>query len=486
MDTFELDIAETDFTQTKLYSAVTSGKSHYVLKALHHGENIYTRDPEFNTTYLHLVINTADSASEDKLAACVYQLSNAGIEIDAVNYKGETALELAIKRELPHLVGALIRVGASMTVKGYQKIIRSLRGPRRQEVHDVFDKYEPGLWVAVEQGNCGIVQLLVNSWCRINITRNGETLMDVARCSDHRQELVSILDDFQVTVEFVHATLAGDEQRMLEFLMDSKPCDPYIMDISHQDTWSSPLSPKSLRDTAISLGHSHILHLLPEDNLNIDKDVKGYLGGVTLATTSKLLTSPDQTNRNDKQRCSSQSSSNGVTSIGKIKTVQPSKLKPMKAKIPYPIEKFTDSQTSQPPDVIAEHPMASKEARLLKLQLDLLNTSTPSEDDHCYEPSRLTGSVAVRSKSKSRKSLIGVYSVDDWTDSTQDPLNKSLDSHSMDHIATPRGKTTLKGLEYFNNSHDYSKNWKRSSVRSSSSHTKSRPKEIMSKMCVIS
>ena len=233
--------------------------------------------------------------------AIVYQLSNAGIEIDAINNRDETALELAINRHLPHLVGALIRVGASTTVKDYKKIIAGLSGSKRFQVRDVYDKYEPGLWVAMEGGHCGVVHILVNSWCRINVKQHGRALIDTARQSEHGEEMVSILDDFQVTVEFVHATLAGDEQRMLEFLMDSNPCDPFMMDISHQETWASPLTPKSLRDTAISLGHTHLLHLLPEDSLTVNRDVKGYIGGVTLATTTKLLSSPNRTVTNGNQ-----------------------------------------------------------------------------------------------------------------------------------------------------------------------------------------
>ena len=58
--------------------------------------------------------------------------------------------------------------------------------------------------------------------------------MQYAKHTRQPTELQTLLDEYEVTLEFVHATLAGDEKRMLEYLMDSKPCDPYIMDISYQ------------------------------------------------------------------------------------------------------------------------------------------------------------------------------------------------------------------------------------------------------------
>ena len=92
----------------------------------------------------------------------------------------------------------------------------------------------PGLWAAVKQNNGSLVHMLLNSWCRANISRCRRTLLQYAKETSKSADIVSTLDDYEVTLEFVHATLAGDEKRMLEYLMDAKPCDPSIMDISYQ------------------------------------------------------------------------------------------------------------------------------------------------------------------------------------------------------------------------------------------------------------
>ncbi|KAK2143918.1 hypothetical protein LSH36_800g01009 [Paralvinella palmiformis] len=486
MDVFELDIAEAEFKQTDIYGAIRSGKPDRVLVAIRNGSDVRVRDPEFHTTYLHLVVGVADAKTDHRLSPIIYQLSNAGIEVDAVQYKGETALELAIRRQLPHMVAGLLRAGASTKLKDYRAIIQRLKGSDRQAaIEDVFDRYEPGLWTAVEAGDCGMVHILVNSWCRIHVERNGKTLMDLARQSENAEGILSILDDYQVTIEFVHATLAGDKKRMLEFLMDSKPCDPYIMDISYLDVGTKLLTPRTLRQTAIGLGHKDILDYLPKDDLERDIDVKGYLGGLTLAAANTVLAS--QAKNGDNRKRDDQKEIGGTQETSSRKT-KSSKFKPMKALIPY--SNFKSSTSSDPdrsPDVIMEH--SSREFGLFAKQLDLLNDSVFAEDDQSYERSRLTGSVALRSKAKSRKSVISTYSVEDSTAKSHDFDDRCLkgDAAITDHGSYPRNVVPFHGLSFVSKSHDYEKNWKRSSsLRSSVGHSKSRSKEIISKMCVIS
>ena len=196
----------------------------------------------------------------------VYQLSNAGIDVNGRDYKGRTALELAIMRELMDLMVALLRVGIDPNEQDYKAKIREFGSPFEYELINTLEKYEPGLWGAVKKNDASMVHMMVNSWCRINIRKGRKTLMQLVQKNDGMKDIYHILDDYEVTIEFVHATLAGDEKRMLEFLMDSKPCDPYIMDMSYQERWSKPIQPRSLRQTAIAMGHQHVLHLLPEDD----------------------------------------------------------------------------------------------------------------------------------------------------------------------------------------------------------------------------
>ena len=265
MESFDLDIDSTTFTETRIFRAIKATNHYKLLQAINVGEPVHLRDTEFQSTYLHVLCSLADSTCEEKYVPMIYQLSNAGIDVNAKDYKGRTALELAIGRELQDIMVALLRVGTDPTERNYKKMIQENGSPFEYELLNTVEKYEPGLWFAVKNNDTSMIFMLINSWCRININHKGVTLLQMARHLKRADELINTLDDYEVTIEFVHATLAGDEKRMLEFLMDSKPCDPNIMDISYQERWSMPLEPRSLRDTAFCMGHTHILHLLPED-----------------------------------------------------------------------------------------------------------------------------------------------------------------------------------------------------------------------------
>ena len=264
-ETFELNIEVGKFARSRLYRAIKSANSHKVLTSIQLGEDVTCSDEEFQSTYLHLVVGEAHPLNEEKLLPMIYQLSNAGVDVHARDYKGRSALELAVTRNLSQMIAALIRVGINPEECNYSQIIEQQSSPFQLEMEGTLDKYSPGLWCAVDQNDMGMVHVLLNSWCRVNIHKDDCSLIEYAKVQRKSPELITTLEDFEVTLEFVHATLAGDEKRMLELLMDTKPCDPSVMDISHQDTWSQPLTPRSLRDTAISMGHKHVLHLLPED-----------------------------------------------------------------------------------------------------------------------------------------------------------------------------------------------------------------------------
>lgn len=235
-----------------------------LLTTLHQGEDVTLVDTNGGSTYLHLLMTVAHPACEAAVVPMIYMLSNAGVDVNAEDSSGHTALHHAIDKELVDCMAALVRVGVDPTTHDYPEVVRAVGSPFELEMADTLDKYAPGLWAAVAQNNTALVHMLLNSWCRLSINKNGITLLQFAQGTNKSPELCALIEDCEVSLEFVHATLAGDEKRMLEFLMDSKPCDPAMMDISYQERWCQPLQPRSLRDTAIAMGHTHVLHLLPE------------------------------------------------------------------------------------------------------------------------------------------------------------------------------------------------------------------------------
>ena len=262
--------------------------------------------------YIHLVVVAATPATERSHVPMIYQLANAGVDVDAVDCRRRTALELAVVKHFVELMVALLRVGADQSKSDYRRMIADRATTaavpvdgdvqaaddakssgtarrRRDRMLDAFDRYAPGLWTAAVGGDVSQVHILVNSWCRINVRRDGVTLLEHIQRRRHEEngdggfssrglqrqrrslaatttmaEIARLLEDYELTIEFVHATLAGDERRMLELLMNSRPVDVNIMDISHHDDGASALTPRSLREAAIFYRLHNVLHLLPE------------------------------------------------------------------------------------------------------------------------------------------------------------------------------------------------------------------------------
>ena len=283
----------------KLINAIKNEDCIRSLDAIYElGDKIIKRDPEYHFTYLHLLVNFATPQNESRLLPIVYQLSNAGIDVNAVDSRGRTALEMAIEKQCSAILAALIRVGVDISERNYRKLIEESEGERREELQHTYDKFEPGLWAAVARNSVASVHLLVNSWCRIRVKRRKQNLKELAEecgTSKNAIDIRSILYDFELTLELVHATLAGDVDLMVHWLGSGAAIDPHIMDISHQATWRSPPEPRSLRSTAEAMGHVHVLHLLPDEACFDDGG--GDTRGFHVSRSQQLFSYPNNSRR---------------------------------------------------------------------------------------------------------------------------------------------------------------------------------------------
>uniref|UniRef100_A0A1I8FGZ0 ANK_REP_REGION domain-containing protein n=1 Tax=Macrostomum lignano TaxID=282301 RepID=A0A1I8FGZ0_9PLAT len=124
-------------------------------------------------------------------------------------------------------------------------------------VKTVCEDFQPGLWAAVAAADYFLVDRLVSSWCRVRIAKQGESLISFAR------RLWTSLESSRPTLEFVHATLAGDRRKMLE-LLDNKNVNADTFDRSYRPNAGAPCQPRSLKAAATELKHYHVLQLLPD------------------------------------------------------------------------------------------------------------------------------------------------------------------------------------------------------------------------------
>jgi len=265
-----------EFYNSDIYYSIRSCELNNLIIAIQNRENINEVQEDTFSSYLHLLVENCDKKNEQKYLPMIYALSNGGINVNKKDSKGRIALHIALEKQLSEITTALIRVGSDL--KQIDKEINSLRqdNPVKSDVQNVLEKFNSGLWEAVVDNNFSQVKKMVHSWCRINIKREGKSLLHFAINNDKSRDIINFLDNNEVTLEFVHATLAGDEKRMLEFLMDSKPCNPIVLDISYQKYWFQNPTPRSLKDTAVAMNLTHVLHLLPEEDEEIDTSITKY------------------------------------------------------------------------------------------------------------------------------------------------------------------------------------------------------------------
>ena len=250
-----------EFCQNGIYMAICEMNLGRSLNRIKNGCNVNIRCEKSGNSLLHVIMAEASPMTEAKYVPYVYQLSFADINLDAVNKAGITPLHMSIKMHLLELMIALIKCGATCDIENDLELITSCSGPVEYEFRAAYRKFAPGYWTPVEEDYAFKVNVLVKSWARINIHKNNKSLIEYAKEKGAQPKIVKMLIDNEVTIEFAHATIAGDADRMHSLLqhfnidLDSK-------DYSHRENFFEPYCPLTLYGAALKYGHKHVLHLL--------------------------------------------------------------------------------------------------------------------------------------------------------------------------------------------------------------------------------
>lgn len=255
-----------EFVKTKLFQGILSRDSLVFLASIKAGEAVNKTCPKTGHSFLHVIITFASQGIERKYIPMVYQLSNAGANLDLQDSTGTSPLHFAIKKSLIEIMLALVKCGCSCDKDVEMELLRGLRGPSCFEMTSAYQKFAPGYWDAVENDKAFKTNVLVKSWCRINISRKNKSLIEYAKEQNACEKIIKMLLQNEASIEFAHATIAGDEERM-RYLLLHHEVDLETKDLSHRESYFEPYSPLSLYGAAILYGHKHILHMLknPEE-----------------------------------------------------------------------------------------------------------------------------------------------------------------------------------------------------------------------------
>ncbi|XP_033740067.1 uncharacterized protein LOC117327263 [Pecten maximus] len=250
-----------DFVQTNMFQAIVAKDSKKLLSHIKNGEKIDAVCKRTKYTYLHLLTKVALPITEVHFVPMVYQLSNAGADIDATDHMGFNPLQLAIKGALLDIMMAFLKCGAKTDPEKEHEIFSKLLGPCTFELGSWYRKLSPGFWDAVDNDKAFKVNILVKCWSRINIYRNGVSLIEHARKSNACDKIIKMLVNNETTIEFAHATIAGDEDRM-RFLLLHHHVDIHTRDMLNRDGFFDPYTPITLYQAATKYGHTHVLPML--------------------------------------------------------------------------------------------------------------------------------------------------------------------------------------------------------------------------------
>ncbi|XP_053378494.1 uncharacterized protein LOC123526634 [Mercenaria mercenaria] len=193
-------------TPAKILAVIGSGKEDVNIKS------------DKNESYIH-IISQEYLGDEDApaLVPVVFQLNNAGADVNATDFDGNNALHIAAKKDnARRLIRALIMIGVDPLAKNLEKKTPKKLAKHFPENEKILKFLSPGLWNAVEQNSEEDTHRLISNWCKVNEKRNGVSVSKLAETIGN-SGIKKILSKQVKTIELVHYALAGDRKQMRSY-----------------------------------------------------------------------------------------------------------------------------------------------------------------------------------------------------------------------------------------------------------------------------
>ncbi|PRD26670.1 UNVERIFIED_CONTAM: ankyrin repeat protein [Trichonephila clavipes] len=153
--------------------------------------------------------NCEDFNMLDRNKYLIYMLIDAGIDLELVDEAGNTCLFYTVKKENIFICDILLQCGADMWAKTEFNISIYEYASHLQsnELKEVFQKFSPGLWKAVEHEDIYQVRRLINLWCRTDLVKNGILLKDIALGTGN-EEIISLILGIFDTMKLIYHIFA--------------------------------------------------------------------------------------------------------------------------------------------------------------------------------------------------------------------------------------------------------------------------------------
>ncbi len=270
--------SKTRFEKSELFRLLTAEKDfnretpRIVKKLLAEGSRVRLRG-EFNETYLHALMGPKPEGTDSAVLAVLYQLVEAGLDVNARDTEGFTPLHIAVINDLsPRIVNALLKVGADPCALNNQDqdAMDLCEVPM---IRDVLEFFDMGLWRLVAVGEAGKVRALVNSWCKIDLQNDHDKkLMELAE-EVGNDFVVEILKEFKPKNAVVMAALSGNYEK-LEKTIKKGDVDLNIKDWSYTRPSDGKRTHRPLLAECVSLGWFDCARLLVKKGADVNYEVE--------------------------------------------------------------------------------------------------------------------------------------------------------------------------------------------------------------------
>ena len=176
-------------------------------------EDIHVLSPK-EETYFHYIAHAYKSDDDQAIFnPVVFQLSNAGLDVNATDDDGNSALHVAAKNPgARRLIRILIIIGADPTLENNANQKPIAMAKACPENMKIIKFLSPGMYHAVAENNKEMMDRLIANWCKIT------PLMVKMAEENENAEMAKVLNLRENTVTCVHAALAGDRASLRPIL----------------------------------------------------------------------------------------------------------------------------------------------------------------------------------------------------------------------------------------------------------------------------
>ncbi|RMZ94000.1 ankyrin repeat [Brachionus plicatilis] len=236
-------------------------------------------DGKVDGSFLHyLTINT--QAGDEISWRMVYSLSNAGIDINMQDSKGNTALHLAYMKGYAEIgfefIEALLKLSPDFRIMNNNGKIAMDYMEDLEQLRCMYEAHYPDVWAAADKSDINIFYRLINGFVKMNTFKNGIKLSSYVRdkCGRNKGNILNLIEKYDEIIDFVHSIYALDFKLMsnLAKLIKDK-FDPNIADFSYCFSWFKPFCrniPKFLLEIGIETKQIEFVRFLLSNGSDVN------------------------------------------------------------------------------------------------------------------------------------------------------------------------------------------------------------------------